>query len=120
MRCWKMHRATLPPKARGTLGITTTAAALRILRPALQGMMQVLGIKRPRVFLALYGRTGERSWSWDHATPLRAANAFDSEDVRACRHIHNLRPRIASRNKRHKFEPPLDCDELFPREEIHP
>ena len=120
MRCWKMHRPTLPPKARDTLEIPTTAAALRILRPALQRMMQVLGIKRPRVFLAMYGRIGERAWSWDHQFPLRAANAFDSEDVQACRHIRNLRPRLAARNKRRAYEPPIAHPELFQGKESQP
>ena len=113
MKRWIAHRSKLPSKAQAVLGVPTVPAAVRVLRPSLQPMMRVLGLTRPRDFLAAYARTGEHSWNWDHRFPLRCVDGFNTSEIKQGRHIYNLRPRLAARNKARKFEAPATHPELF-------
>lgn len=120
MKHWRAHKNALPPFTAAVLGVRTVAAFVWRHRHEFRAIMRQLEVKTARELLACYGRTGEKRWQLDHRSPIRFADHFNAADVAANFHHWNLRPRIACRNKRRKFEPPLDCDEFFPREEGQP
>ena len=116
MKHWREHKNTLPPFTAAVLGVRTVAAFVWRHRAEFRAIMRELEVKTARELLACYGRTGDKRWQLDHREPIRFADHFNPADLAANFNHWNLRPRIAARNHRCKYETPIAHPEFFPFE----